>query len=115
MKLAELFFGEAGSMDCVKDAIIDLSFYLKEQGIVKIDLEKFILMLQDIGINDFVTGDEDSLKELVDVLNDMPNVVTSATVDEISFKDATMPDAVTDKDKAQDAVAKAADSANPLT
>ena len=45
----------------------------------------------------------------------MPNVVTSATVDEISFKDATMPDAVTDKDKAQDAVAKAADSANPLT
>ena len=51
---------------------------------------------------------------MVDLLNEeLPELIASATVDEISFKNS-MPDAMSSSD-ADNAVAQAADRANPLT
>jgi len=115
MKLAELFFGEMQSVDQVRKGIADVVFQQKEQGIISMAMSEFIEKLYEYGIRDFVDSDEESVKSLVDVLNDMPELVTSATVSEVSFKGSELPDAVSDQSNAQDTVANAADSANPLT
>jgi|TARA_B100001971_G_C18124424_1_gene501242 hypothetical protein len=115
MKLAELFFGEMQSVDQIKKGIADVVFQQKEQGIISMAMSEFIEKLHEYGIKDFVDSDEESVKSLVGVLTDMPKVVTSATVSEINFNNSGLPDAVSDQGKAQDTVAQAADSANPLT
>ena len=81
---------------------------MKEQGIVELPTEKVIAKLSEIGIE--VTD-----KALVDIVNTLPEIVNTATVQTIQLKAEDMPDAVVDKDKAQDQVAIAAQSANPLT
>ena len=108
MRLAEIFVGETGDIDRIKSEIADLLFYMKEQGIVEVPTEKVIGKLGQMGI-------EVSDKALVDIVNELPEVVNTATVQTIVLKAEDMPDAVVDKDKAQDQVAKAAQSANPLT
>ena len=45
----------------------------------------------------------------------MPDVVNTATVEMITLKVEDLPDGSTDKEQAQNTVAQAADSANPLT
>ena len=114
MKLAEIFFGEVQAVDQLGDAVVNFLFYLREQGVTKLKTEELIPMLKQEGINDFDEGDEDSVKSLVDLLNEeLPELIASATIDEISFKNS-MPDAMSSSD-ADNAVAQAADRANPLT
>ena len=109
MKLAEIFFSEDdGSADSIKAEIEDLLFIMKEQGITEIETEFVIKKLHDNGIDIDKTL-------LVDTLNDMPDVVNTATVQMITLKAEDLPNAVADQDQAQNAVAQAADSANPLT
>lgn len=109
MKLAEIFYTEDdGSADTIKAEIGDLLFMMKSQGITEIDTEFVIKKLHDNGI------DIDKML-LVDTLNDMPELVNTATVEMITLKVENLPDAVADKDQAQNTVAQAADSANPLT
>ena len=108
MRLAELFVGEETDIDRIKSEIIDLLFYMKAQGITEIPTEKVLQKLSEIGIE--VTD-----KSLVDILNDLPEVVNTATVKTIQLKAEDMPDAVADRGQAQDKVAQAAQSANPLT
>jgi hypothetical protein len=109
MKLAEIFFKEDGSeIDAITAEIEDLLFLMKNQGITEIETEFVIKKLHDNGI------DIDKML-LVDTLNDMPDLVNTATVEMITLKVENLPDAVADKDQAQNAVAQAADSANPLT
>ena len=107
MRLAEIFVGET-DVDRIKSEITDLLFYMKEQGIVELPTEKVFAKLSEIGIE--VTD-----KALVDIVNTLPEIVNTATVQTIQLKAEDMPDAVVDKDKAQDQVASAAQSANPLT
>ena len=109
MKLAEIFFSEEGTnADLVKSEIGDLLFMLKNQGITEIETDWLIKELHDSGIDINPTL-------LVDTLNEMPDLVNTATVTTITLKSEDLPDATTDADQAQDAVAQAADSANPLT
>lgn len=109
MKLAEIFFSEDdGSADAIKAEIEDLLFLMKKQGITEIETEFVIKKLHDNGI------DIDKIL-LVDTLNDMPDIVNTATVEMITLKVEDLPTAVTDKDQAQNTVAQAANSANPLT
>ena len=109
MKLAEIFFSEDdGSADAIKAEIEDLLFMMKEQGITEIETEFVIKKLHDNGIDIDKTL-------LVDTLNDMPDVVNTATVEMITLKVEDLPDGSTDKEQAQNTVAQAADSANPLT
>lgn len=108
MKLAEIFFNEDADVDAVKAEIEDLLFMMKHQGITEIETEFVIKKLHDNGIDIDKTL-------LVDTLNDMPDLVNTATVEMITLKVEDLPDAMTDKDQAQNTVAQAADSANPLT
>ena len=108
MKLAELFVGEEIDVDRIKSEIVDLLMYMKEQGIVEVPTTKVLDKLSDMGI-------EIADKALVDMLVDMPEVVNTATVQTIVLKAEDMPDAVSDRNQAQDQVAQAAQSANPLT
>ena len=110
MKLAEIFFSEEEGTDAdvVKSEIGDLLFMMKNQGIVEINTDWLIKELHDNGIDMDPTL-------LVDTLNDMPDLVNTATVTTVTLKSEDLPDATTDADQAQDAVAQAADSANPLT
>lgn len=108
MKLAELFVGEEIDVDRIKSEIVDLLMYMKEQGIVEVPTTKVLDKLSDMGI-------EIADKALVDMLADMPEVVNTATVQTIVLKAEDMPDAVSDRNQAQDQVAQAAQSANPLT
>ena len=108
MRLAELFVGEETDINRTKSEITDLLFYMKAQGITEIPTEKVLQKLSEIGIE--VTD-----KNLVDILNDLPEVVNTATVKIIQLKAEDMPDAVADRGQAQDTVAQAAQSANPLT
>jgi len=113
MKLAEIFFGEDDAIDQLGDAVVNFLFYLREQGVMKIGTKELIPMLKKEGITDFDERDEDSVKALVDLLNEqLPDLIASATVDEISFKNE-MPDAMSQSD-AENSVAQAADRANPL-
>jgi ABC-type lipoprotein release transport system permease subunit len=110
MKLAEIFFSEdqGSNADIIKSEIGDLLFMMKNQGITEIETEFVIKKLHDNGI------DIDKIL-LIDTLNDMPDLVNTATVEMITLKVENLPDATTDADQAQDTVAQAADSANPLT
>ena len=108
MKHAELFVGEEIDVDRIKSEIVDLLMYMKEQGIVEVPTTKVLDKLSDMGI-------EIADKALVDMLVDMPEVVNTATVQTIVLKAEDMPDAVSDRNQAQDQVAQAAQSANPLT
>ena len=110
MKLAEIFFNEeaAENADVVKSEIGDLLFMMKNQGINEIGTDFLIKKLHDNGIDIDPTL-------LVDTLNGMPDLVNTATVSLITLKVEDLPDAATDAEQAQDTVAQAADSANPLT
>ena len=110
MKLAEIFFNEeeGTNAEIIKSDIGDLLFMMKNQGITEIETEFVIKKLHDNGIDIDKTL-------LVDTLNDMPDLVNTATVEMITLKVENLPNATTDAEQAQNTVAQAADSANPLT